>query len=1128
MSFYSKLTILLAATIVPFLLSGFLTRKWRMQDYYWKVWLVLFTFAMGAAVCVVGWPPKLGIDLRGGVNLIYELAKGREEVAGKSGQKASQDGGDGKVTSVDMDQLIAAISKRINPGGQKEITIRKFGPGQIEIIIPEADEAEVERIKDKISRAGTLEFRITANPRDNRSIIERARASNANEIYGPKKAGEETPPLLAWWVPVREGRENTFPPNTFVTRTVRQRGKDVMQVLVVADQFSVTGQYLLRAGTSFDERGRPDVTFHFNSRGAQLFGQLTTLNKPDTVQQDFYRQLGIILDGYLYSAPRIQSPIFDNGQISGDFSQREAQDLADVLNAGALPAALNDQPISELRTGPTLGSDTIQRGSNAIILSTLVVFAFMLVYYRFAGVVACSAVVVNLTVTIGIMIMIKAALTLPGLAGLALTVAMAVDANVLIFERIREEMAKQATLRMAIRNGFGRAQSAIVDSNLTTLISSIVLYAVGTDQIKGFAVTLTLGVAISMFTAVFCAHVVFDVAEKQKWISKLRMMRMFAKTNIDFYGARRKCYVASLIITMGGLVAVFARGSGLLDIDFTGGVSVQAVFNQPQNIAEIREKLSDLRDLSVSDMQSRDIPEGQGFIINTGSPPDISADDYLKQVKRTLAERFQGKLASNEMTIGTFTTSATEPSFSSVTVPDKAAAPEKKDAAPEKKDAAPEKKDVAPEKKDVAPEKKDATSEKKATEPKPNAQTRTDLPGDHLLASANPAAILLTRSVLGQAAAKKPASPATSEKPTQAKPAAKPVETKPVQAKPAAKPVETKPTQAKPAAKPVETKPTQAKPAAKPVETKPAQAEPATKPAETEPAEAKPTVVTIPASPWTETTVNFDTKINYASLESLIRLQLDTGKFGSKDSDFRLFNENRVGNSEESFLSWQVALNLPRDKAESLLTAIKTHLHETPFFPASNTIGGKVAGSTRVQALYAIVISNVLIMVYLWVRFQRLMYGVAAVVALVHDVLVALGFLAVSYWLAPFLGFLLVDPFKIGLTEVAAFLTLVGFSVNDTVVVFDRVREVKGKSPRLTPEVLNSSVNQTLSRTVLTSLTVMLVVLVLYVLGGPTIHGFAFAMVIGVFTGTYSSVFVAAPLLFLNQPHVEEKRPKGK
>jgi SecD/SecF fusion protein len=181
------------------------------------------------------------------------------------------------------------------------------------------------------------------------------------------------------------------------------------------------------------------------------------------------------------------------------------------------------------------------------------------------------------------------------------------------------------------------------------------------------------------------------------------------------------------------------------------------------------------------------------------------------------------------------------------------------------------------------------------------------------------------------------------------------------------------------------------------------------------------------------------------------------------------------------------------------------------------------------QALYAIIVSNLLIMVYLWVRFERLMYGVAAVASLVHDVLIAIGFLAISSWLAPVFGFLMVSPFKIGLTEVAAILTLVGFSVNDTVVIFDRIREVKGKTPLLTPEILNASINQTLSRTILTSLTVLLVSIVLYVMGGPTIHAFAYTMTIGVITGTYSSIYVAAPLLFFAKSStvVKQRREKA-
>ena len=1072
MLFSPNLWIVLGAVLLSFILAALLTRKWRIPDYYAKVWLVLFCFLTSAAVCWVGWPDlRLGIDLRGGVNLVYELAKGREtaeETPGAASRAATRAEQEGKV---DMDQLIAAISRRINPGGQKEITIRRFGPGQIEIIVPtvrgEGSEEEVARIKKKISSVGTLEFRITANPRDHKFHIDRARALSDREtrVYGEKKADDEKPTILAWWVPVTEGREDTFV-GGYTTRVVKQRGKDVTQVLVVNDPFNVTGQYLVKAAQSYDEKGRPDVTFAFNATGAALFGRLTSANLPDPAQ-DFYRHLGIVLDGSIYSAPRIQSAIYSHGQISGDFTQKEAQDLVDVLNAGALPAALNDQPISELRTGPTLGSDTIEKGTNAILLSTGAVFVFMLYYYRFSGIVACAAVIMNMTMLVAVMIAIKAAFTLPGLAGIALTVAMAVDANVLIYERIREELEKQTSLRMAIRNGFGRAMSAIVDSNLTTIISGVVLYAVGTDQIKGFAVTLTLGVAASLFTAVFCAHVVFDVAERQRWITRLKMLRMFAKTNIDFYGLRKGCYAASSALIVIGLVAVFYRGKGLLDIDFTGGVSVQVVFKEAQPTQYLRDTLQEaLPELVVSEVQSADIEAGHGFIINTASPPDTSAEDYLNRVKHVLKEKFGDKLLTNTVAIKPAEAGGEKPSGA-----------------------------------------------------KTSDRRRGDLPPDTMLASADPAPLLLAPGAVALAPSEKmPAEAAApagqpaekpKDPPTQTpaeKPAPKLVE-KPAE-KPGEKSVE------KPAAPPAEAALPAEKPADKPPE------KPADKPAEARPA---PT-----AAEKTEWLLDFTQKVNHATLEELIREPLETGKFGPTDAEIRLFNEQYEEGSEEPFYHWTVTVGLPQARAEGLLAAVQEKLLETPYFPASNTIGGKVAGSTRVQAMYAILISNLLIMIYLWIRFERLAYGLAAVVALVHDVLIALGLLALSFWLSKFLGFLLIQPFKIGLTEIAAFLTLVGFSVNDTVVVFDRIREVKGKLPNVTPEIINTSINQTLARTVLTSLTVMLVVLVLYILGGPTIHAFAFAMVVGTITGVYSSVYVAAPLLLFGRSEAETKQAKSK
>ena len=220
----------------------------------------------------------------------------------------------------------------------------------------------------------------------------------------------------------------------------------------------------------------------------------------------------------------------------------------EVLNAGSLPAALNKTPISEDIISPTLGGVTVQKGKEAITASLVAVVLFMIVYYRFSGVVASIGLALNLIMVLAVMVLIKAAFTLPGLAGLALTVGMSVDTNVLIYERIREELESGAALRMAIRNGFGRAMVAIIDTHLTTIISGIVLFYVGTDQVKGFAVTLILGLLVNLFTAFFCTRVMFDVAERRGYIKQLKMMHLFPKPNLDFLSIRWVALGASWVL----------------------------------------------------------------------------------------------------------------------------------------------------------------------------------------------------------------------------------------------------------------------------------------------------------------------------------------------------------------------------------------------------------------------------------------------------------------------------------------------------------------------------------------------------------------------------------------------------
>ena len=1112
-------------------LNLFIARGLRMPDYSTKLGIVLFTLIAGLAVNFFGWPPKRGIDLSGGVVLVYELDKGLSQpswmqtavsrlngqlnVGGGEKLEARPVGSDqieivvpkdadtsrvdravaqlrtadlmlnnaGKRTegdntvfiykvdqqqkTVDMDKLIAAVGRRINPSGVKELTIRQYGAEQIEIIIPEIEEREVDQIKKRISTSGLLEFRIVANENDDKDIIKAALKTPGRDVY----IGGN---LMGRWVQVG--------PDLEIRGTQRETAARGKEILVRITPFDVDGRYLSRAAPGF-EGPRVAVNFSFNSAGAEKFGQLTGRNLPDPAI-DFYRHLGIVLDNVMLSAPRIISTIHGDGQITGQFTQEYVDFLVGVLNAGSLPASLRPEPISQQRVSSQLGDDTIRKGTDSIIISTLAILAFMAVYYRFCGVVADLAVTLNIVITVALMILIKAAFTLPGLAGLVLTVGMAVDANVLIYERMREETARGASLRMAIRNGFGRAMATIIDSHVTTLISAVVLYIVGTDQIKGFAVTLIIGLLMSLFTAVYVSRVIFDIAEKKRWLTKLNMMHLIGHTNIDFIRWRGPAIAGSLIVILIGLVATVARGPGLLDIDFTGGSSVQVVFVKEKDIADVRKAVADLDDVAVSSVGE----QGLEFKIDT-------SEKDIKKVQTELQEKFAGSLLTYKMSPGPLTTiKADEPPT----------------------EPASEKTSVGPGEKNETKAGPADTSSKEATKsedappssdaPENPAPPNSESPkAEEPPKSAGPAArkiqlvstnsddaitsLLLARAEQDAAQEKPADAPAASES------AAEKIETAPAAAdKPASE------------AAPV---------AAAPAADKRAES---SQPAASDQAAGETGLVG-----GTRVDLSFPQPVSYAVLRDMVTTELDQMKLG--DVLFELRNPKYQLGSDALYPDWTLEIKLPQDQTATVLKNMQSMLDKSPVFPSSNQIGGKVAGDTQLMAVYSLLASMAIIVVYVWFRFDNVVFGLAAVLALLHDVLVTIAFLALSSYLSPYLGFLLVDPFKISLAVVAALLTIVGFSINDTIVVFDRIREVRGKSPELTPEMINLSVNATMSRTLLTSGTVLIASVILYFVGGPGIHAFAYAMVVGVIAGTYSSIYIAAPvLLWMKKPAAQGKK----
>ncbi len=1034
MSPYVIAVIVIILMVAPFFLGNYFARSLRMPDYGWKIGIILWTLICSLVILGTKWPPKLGIDLSGGMILIYDIDK----------TKLKQD------QTVDMDKVIAAITKRINPGGVKEINIRKYGADGVEIIIPDVDETAANRIAELVSRIGTLEFRMVADTHYNQTLIKRAESEPNQTVFLDSENNPE-----AWWVPIWEGQEAHISSRDIAMRTRTVGNKKVTEVLVLPDNYNVTGDYLEHAG-SREEGGKLVVGFTFNSQGGRLFGMLTGDNKPDEAT-GYQRKLGIILDGKLYSAPGIRSQIFDQGYIEGEFTKDQVEQQVDVFNAGALPATLNKEPLSKLYCGPTLGSDTIRKSFIALVIAMVLVPAFMLWYYRFPGIIADLALGLNIIVLLAIMISVKAAFTLPGFAGFALTVGMAVDNNVLVFERLREELARGAALRMAIRNAFQRASATIIDCNITHLIAAVVLYAIAPEQVKGFAVTLFLGVSISMFTSVFVARVIFDIAEKHRWITQLKMHHLVGHTEIDFMGWFPYCLTFSILITVLGLAVAYLRGPGLFDIDFTGGTSVQILFNKPQNIADVRstlEKMPDMfPDVTISDVRFSDEIKDLRFEVNT-------SNTNINQVKDELKKVFAGNLKVNEMEIKNLSKIG-------------AAGPEKeapKEEAPAEKPAEKIEPASTPAETPAMPAKPEESGQKK--------QSRRWLKSSGLLAAAA-ALPLIFGQVDASASAPEPAAsaPAPAATNEQAKPSSPPSGEKPA----------------------AEKTPAEKTPAGQSV-------------SGTEKTAAQ---IADLFSSGSEALLQFSEKLDHQTVEDLVKEAMQDLKIEEKNIplEIKSTDKNYEEGSKTSYPVWMVKIGLAPEKAQAVFDSMKEKLGKKPYFPGSNTIGGAVAVATRYQAVYAILASWVLIILYLWIRFQGVAFGLAAVIALVHDVLVMLGGIAFSYYLAPYFGWLYVDPFKINLPIIAAFLTIIGYSVNDTIVVFDRIREVRGKDPNMTAEMVNLSTNQTLSRTLLTSLTVFIVIVVLYFFAGQALRGLSFALIIGVITGTYSSIYVAAPIL---------------
>jgi preprotein translocase subunit SecD len=410
-------------------------------------------------------------------NLEVQNAETRPE--GVLVQLAMRDQEVQRIRTMAVAQALETIRNRIDQFGVSEPDIRPEGEDRILIQLPGVKDPQ--RAIDLIGKTAQLEFKLVAED-----------------------------------VSVAEAKEGKLPAGTRLypmSRFDAATGRSSNDEIVLKDRTLMTGQYITNAQVQIDTQyNTPYVSLEFDVQGARLFERIT--------EENIKKRLAIVLDGTVYSAPVIQDKISGGrASITGSFTMEEARDLAIVLRAGALPAPVK---ILEQRTvGPSLGRDSIRNGFISMIVAGLGIILFMGIYYRFSGVIADTALFLNILLILAALAAFKATLTLPGLAGMILTIGMAVDANVLIFERIREELRHGKTPRAALDTGYSRATITILDSNVTTLIGALVLFQFGTGPVKGFAVTLTIGILASMFTAIIVTRLVFDFLLNQRHIKTL-------------------------------------------------------------------------------------------------------------------------------------------------------------------------------------------------------------------------------------------------------------------------------------------------------------------------------------------------------------------------------------------------------------------------------------------------------------------------------------------------------------------------------------------------------------------------------------------------------------------------------
>ena len=467
---------------------------------------------------------KLGIDLKGGVEFIVAFDPAELEGTGEEPLEV-------------RDKIVEVLKRRIDSKGVAEAEIRPFSENTVLVRVPVVNDAERNAIASLITRQAELQFRL---------------------LHPTRWQGPKMPEDIGYELVYGKENEDGSPVQTYLLKTTPE----------------MTGKDIIKTSHGQDQNGQWVVSKTFNSQGAADFGRVTE-ERAKFPENSPERRMAIVLDGVCYSAPRIVQAI--NGgtaQIDGMESMEEAAELALVLQSGSLPVKIKID--GESRTDATLGASSIKSGVMMTIIGVAGVMLFMIWWYKLPGLFAAIGLVINLVLLATSMMIYGATFTLPGIAGIALTLGMAVDSNVLIFERIREELSTGRIADNASREGFARAFTAIFDANLTTFISALILYNFGTGPIQGFAITLSIGIITTMFTAIFVSRIFFDWMNNgergdKKSVSGLGLGKEW---NINFWKNRSKAFVVSGILCVVSIATLVSKGSDALSVDFTGGTAL--------------------------------------------------------------------------------------------------------------------------------------------------------------------------------------------------------------------------------------------------------------------------------------------------------------------------------------------------------------------------------------------------------------------------------------------------------------------------------------------------------------------------------------------------------------------------